>query len=184
MTPEDVVGRIEDWQDKDVRWEALGGGITNLNYVVTVRAEEGAPDGERFVLHIPGEGTDTFIDREHEQKNHAAAAATGVAPPLLHVVEPGSCTVVPFIDGETLHPETVAGHLERLEKIVDAMRTYHEGAVFVNEIRLFDMVRDYSAMARDVGAPRPAEFDFMYSRGRGRRGRHGTRSPRPHSLPQ
>ena len=166
ISAEDVIARIDDWKGKDVRFEELGGGITNRNYVVTVDGDPGAAAVGRFVLRIPGEGTEAFIDRTRELNNHAAAAAAGVTPPLLHVIQPGDCTVVPFIQGETMHPESIAGHPDRLEKIVAAMRTYHEKAVFANEIRLFDMVRQYLRMAQDVNAPRPEEIAWMLAQGR------------------
>jgi len=166
ISVEDVIARIDEWKGRDVRCEELGGGITNRNYVVTVDGDPGAPGVGRFVLRIPGEGTEAFIDRTRELNNHAAAAAAGVTPPLLHVIQPGDCTVVPFIPGETMHPESIAGHPDRLEKIVAAMRTYHEKAVFANEIRLFDMVRQYLRMAQDVNAPRPEEIDWMLEEGR------------------
>src|SRR5450759_2466604 len=161
ISVEDVIARIDEWKGRDVRCEELGGGITNRNYVVTVDGDPGAAAVGRFVLRIPGEGTEAFIDRTRELNNHAAAAAAGVTPPLLHVIQPGDCTVVPFIPGETMHPESIAGHPDRLEKIVAAMRTYHEKAVFANEIRLFDMVRQYLRMAQDVNAPRPEETAWM-----------------------
>ena len=160
LTPDEVIARIGPWQGRAVRWETLGGGITNANYLVTVEGDDG-PEAGRYVLRIPGEGTDAFIDRTRELRNHAAAAATGVTPPLLFQIEPGPCTVVPFIDGETMHPTSIAGHPDRLDKIVDAMRTYHAGARFENEIRFFEMLRDYQAMAHDADAPRPAEFDLL-----------------------
>jgi thiamine kinase-like enzyme len=166
ISAEDVIARIDDWKGKDVRFEELGGGITNRNYVVTVGGEPGATGVGRFVLRIPGEGTETFIDRTTELVNHKAAAAAGVTPPLLHVVQPGDCTVVPFIPGETMHPESLAGHPDRLEKVVAAMRTYHEKAVFADEVRLFDMVRSYLRMAQQVNAPRPEETDWMLEQGR------------------
>ncbi len=165
ISVEDVVARIDEWQDKDVLCQELGGGITNRNYVATVLGGPDEPGVGKFVIRIPGEGTDTFIDRTRELSNHRAAAAAGVTPPLLHVIQPGDCTVVPFIEGETMHPESIAGHPDRLEKIVAAMRTYHDKAVFTNEIRVFDMIREYLHMAKDVGAPRPAETDWMLEQG-------------------
>jgi thiamine kinase-like enzyme len=108
---------------------------------------------------------DVFIDRARELANHVAAAASGVTPPLLHRIEPGPCTVVPFIDGETLHPDTIAGHPDHLDKIVRAVRTYHDRAVFANEIHVFDMIRDYTAMAHEVGAALPMELQHMFPLG-------------------
>ena len=57
-----------------MRCEVLGGGITNHNYLVTVDGETRRARRGRFVLRIPGDGTDTFIDREREHRNHVAAA--------------------------------------------------------------------------------------------------------------
>ena len=105
--------------------------------------------------HPRATGTDTFIDREREHRNHVAAAEAGVTPPILYTLEPEMCTVVPFIEGETMHPETLAGHRDRLGKVVDVMRTYHDKATFSNEIDVFDMIREYMEMARDVDAPLP-----------------------------
>ena len=165
ITPDQVIAQIAEWHDRDVRCEVLGGGITNHNYLITVAGEPGVPGAGRFVLRIPGDGTDAFIDREREHRNHVAAAASGVTPPVLHLIQPGYCSVVPFIQGETLHPETIAGHPERLEKIVEAIRTYHDKAVFDNEVRVFDMIRDYARMARESDAPRPEQTDWMFSVG-------------------
>ena len=149
MTPEQVIAQIDEWRNHEVHCEVLGGAITNHNYLVTVDGEPGSPGVGRFVLRIPGDATDAFIDRECEHRNHVAAATAGVSPPVLHLIQPGYCTVVPFITGETMHPETIAGHPERLRLIVEAVRTYHDRAVFDNEIRIFDMIRDYTRMARN-----------------------------------
>ena len=165
ITPEQVIAQIDEWHGKVAHCEVLGGGITNRNYMITVDGTPGQAGVGRFVLRIPGDGTDTFIDREREHRNHVAAAAAGVTPPVLHLIQPGYCSIVPFIQGETMHPETIAGHRDRLEKIVAAIRTYHDKAVFDNEIRVFDMIRDYLRMALELDAPRPDQTDWMLSVG-------------------
>ena len=164
LTPDEVIAQIADWQGRRVSSEVLGGGITNRNYLVTVAAEGDEPEA-RYVLRIPGQGTDVFIDRERELANHVAAAGSGVTPPLLHRIEPGPCTIVPFIDGVTLHPDTIAGHPDHLDKIVRAVRTYHDEAAFANEIHVFDMIRDYTKMAHEVGAALPASLEHMFPLG-------------------
>ena len=161
MTPDQVIAQIDEWRDCEVRCQVLDGAVTNRNYLVTVAGEAGQPGVGEFVLRIPGEGTDSFIDRESEQRNRAAAAAVGVAPPVLHLIQPGYCTIVPFVVGETMHSRTIAGHPERQRLIVEAVRACHDGAVFGNEIRIFDMIRDYTRRAREVGAPQPHETEWM-----------------------
>ena len=161
LSPEAVIARITDWEGLAVTCEPLGGGITNHNYVVTVTGRPDIPWGGKYVMRIPGDGTDTFIDREREHKNHVAAAGAGVTPPVLYTLEPEKCTIVPFIEGETMHPETLAGDRDRLGKVVDVIRTYHDKAVFENAIDVFDMIRHYMEMARDADAPFPEDIDWM-----------------------
>ncbi len=165
LTPAAAIARISDWDGLDVSCEVLGGGITNHNYLLTVTGRPGIPWGGKYVMRIPGDGTDTFIDREREHKNHVAAAEAGVTPPVLYTLEPEKCTVVPFIEGETMHPETLAGNRERLGKAVDVIRAYHDKAAFENEIQVFDMIRHYVQMARDAEAPFPDDIDRMLDLG-------------------
>lgn len=165
LTPEAALARIADWKDLDVSYEVLGGGITNHNYVVTVSGRPDLPWGGKYVMRIPGQGTDTFIDRDREHLNHIAAADAGVTPPILYTLEPEMCTIVPFIEGETMHPETLAGSEELLGKVVDAMRTYHEKATFANDIDVFSMIREYMKMARDADAPLPDDIEWMLDLG-------------------
>jgi len=166
ITPDQVIAQIDEWRGETVRCEVLGGGITNHNFLITVDGRQGRPGVGKFVLRIPGDGTDAFIDREREHRNHVAAAAAGVTPPVLHLIQPGYCTIVPFITGETMHPDTIAGHPDHLRLIVEAVRTYHDRAVFDNEIRVFDMIRDYTRMAAEADAPRPEQTEWMLSVGR------------------
>ena len=165
LTPEAAIARIPDWKGLDVRFETLGGGITNHNYVLTVSGRPDLPWGGKYVMRIPGQGSDLFIDREVEHQNALAASAAGVSPPVLYSLEPEMCTVVPFIDAQTMHPEDLAGHPDRLEKVVDAVRQYHDKATFVNEIYVFDMIREYLEKARSVDAPFPDDIDWMLALG-------------------
>jgi thiamine kinase-like enzyme len=165
LTPEAAIARITDWNGLDVSFETLGGGITNYNFIVTVSGRPDLPWGGKYVMRIPGQGTDTFIDRGREHLNHIAAAEAGVTPPILYTLEPEMCTIVPFLEGETMHPETLAGSRELLGKVVDVMRTYHDKATFSNEIHVFDMIREYMDMARGVDAPFPDDMDWMLGLG-------------------
>jgi thiamine kinase-like enzyme len=161
LTAEAAIARIPDWNGLDVQVETLGGGITNHNFVVTVTGRPDLPWGGKYVMRIPGQGSDLFIDRQVEHKNALAASQAGVSPPVLYSLEPEMCTVVPFIEAATMHPEDLAGHRDRLEKVVDAVRQYHDRAEFVNQIHVFDMIREYLDMARGVDAPLPQDIDWM-----------------------
>jgi thiamine kinase-like enzyme len=161
LSPAEIVSRISDWNGAEVKLEPLGGGITNHNYVVGVTVP-GRPE-KRYVLRVPGEGTDLFIDRGNERACSVAAAQAGVAPEVCYVV--GDAMVIAFIEAETMHPDTLAGRQDRVEQAVRALKQVHERAVFPMQIELFDMIRRYTDMAREVGAPFPAEMDRMFAVG-------------------
>ena len=161
LGPDEVIARIDDWKGKDVRWEELGGGITNHNYIVWVNGGAGNPGGGKYVLRVPGIGTDMFIDRDNERECMLEVSRVGVGPKVVHVVKPENAMVIDFVDGEIMHPETMAGHPDRLRQAVATVRVFHDKAVFKNEIRVFQMLRDYTKIARDIKAPMPAELESL-----------------------
>ena len=112
LGPDEAIARIADWKDKDVRWEELGGGITNHNYTVWVNGGPGNPGGGKYVLRIPGQGTDMFIDREVERDCMIQADKVGVGPSVAYQIDPEGALVIDFVEGEIMHPETMAGHPE------------------------------------------------------------------------
>lgn len=153
LTPEDIIARIDDWRGQDVRYEALGGGITNHNYTVWVNGGPGKPGGAKYVVRIPGQGTDMFIDREVERDCMVQAGKAGVSPRVAYTIDPEGALVIDFVDGEIMHPETMAGHPDRIRQAVETARKVHKKAVFKHEIRVFDMLRQYTKIARDIDAP-------------------------------
>src|SRR5699024_3536455 len=53
------------------------GGLTNRSYFVTV-------NGEKFVIRIPGHGTEALINRKEEKDNLLYATALGINPELIY----------------------------------------------------------------------------------------------------
>ena len=161
LGPDEAIARIADWKDKDVRWEELGGGITNHNYIVWVNGGPGNPGGGKYVLRIPGQGTDMFIDREVERDCMIQVAQAGVGPRVAYQIDPEGALVIDFVEGELMHPETMAGHPERIKQAVETTKVFHDKAVFKHEIKIFQMLRNYTQIARDIGAPMPAELEAL-----------------------
>ncbi len=159
--PDEAIARIADWKDKDVRWEELGGGITNHNYIVLVNGGPGNPGGGKYVLRVPGQGTDMFIDREVERDCMVQVAKAGVGPAVVHQIDPEGALVIDFVEGEIMHPETMAGHPERLQQAVETVKVFHDNAVFKNQIKIFDMLRRYTKIARDNDTPMPPELESL-----------------------
>ena len=108
LTPDELIARIDEWKGKEIRWEELGGGITNHNYIVWVNGGWGNPGGGKYVLRVPGVGTDMFIDRDVERQCMIEAATVGVGTAVTHVIEPEKAMAIEFVDGEIMHPGTAS----------------------------------------------------------------------------
>ena len=181
LTPDAAIARVPDWSGLDVSWETLGGGITNHNYVVTVSGRPDLPWGDKYVMRIPGAGTDTFIDRDCEHLNHVAAAEAGVTPPILYVVEPERCTIVPFIEGETMHAKTLTGRPGSARQ----GRRRHPRLSRQGHLRQRDprLRHDpaFMAMAMDADAPLPDDIEEMLGSRRSDRAGDGSATFRSRS---
>lgn len=144
------------WQT-DVVVEPLAGGITNRNYVVQ--------DGPRkFVARWCEDLSRLGIDRRNELACQHAAAAIGVAPPVVHAESP--IVVTQWVAGKTLAAEDVRDE-KRLSRVVDTLRRLH-GAW--DELRgellyfsPFQTIRTYTATARELGAQLPDTIDELLS---------------------
>jgi thiamine kinase-like enzyme len=155
---DEIIKKVDIWAGKEVHCETLSGGITNHNYICTV-------DGKKYVLRIPGAGTDAFIDRGNELSSSIAAAESGNSPEVLCAIKPEDAMVIPFIEGEVLHPDTVVAKDAHVVKIVSALKQVHEKAVFEAETNVFDMTRRYIRQAEDVNAFFPDDFKWMLAIG-------------------
>jgi thiamine kinase-like enzyme len=149
-----IISRVDIWKGKEVKHEILSGGITNPLFKCTV-------DGKGYVLRIPGEGTDMFIDRKNERSATTAAANCGVAPKILSTVMPEDAVVIPFIEGEVMHPQTIAENDQHITAITEIMKKVHTEAVFDRETYVFDMIRKYAQWVKDVDGFFPHDYDWM-----------------------
>jgi thiamine kinase-like enzyme len=153
----EVIGRIEAWRGKKVTCNPLGGGITNHNYTVQV-------GDDTFVVRIPGEGTDIFIDRDNELQCSRAAGEAGVAPRVLYHLKPENITVVPFIRGRTLTTQEIVRDNELIQRVVHAIKTVHDKVSFTNIFNPFETVRRYMGYVERYDAPLPDDFPWMEER--------------------
>lgn len=81
-----------------------GGGMTNQNFLVTVR-------GERYILRLPGACTETMIDREREYYNTMYAAKEGLNPAIAYFDKTTGIKLTAWIPGA----QTLNGKSARLE---------------------------------------------------------------------
>ena len=115
MTIDEVIAEIDEWNGKEVVVESIEGGLTNLNYRLTV-------EGERYCVRVPGADSDLLaIDRRAEYANTLAAATTGVGAPVAYAVGDIPVMVLGWIEGVTQTDELLRTTPDSVDKIADAV---------------------------------------------------------------
>ncbi len=136
--------------------QPLGGGITNVNFVV-----EDA--GKRYVVRIGDDIVEHQVMRFNELAASRAAHAAGVSPAVIHH-QPG-VLVLDFIEAATLD-EAMVRDQAILERIVPLIRRCHyeipqhlRGPVLM--FWVFHVLRDYAGTLRDGASTHVARLSSL-----------------------
>ena len=154
MTLDALLDRTDHLAGRPRTIEELPGGLTNRNYKVTT-------PGGAFVARIASGGTELLaIDRECEYSNSVTAAAAGAGPAVIEYRPEDHLLVLRYIDGRTLGPADVADP-DMIPRIAQACRLLHQGGRFGNDFDMFDIQRQYLAVARSRGFRIPDGYDDL-----------------------
>ena len=125
------------------------GGLTNRVYHIDA-------DAERFVLRLPGEGTETYIDRKVEAQNANAAARAGVSPDVVNLDVSRGLMLTRFVEGRTMTPDLFRSVEGAPARAARAFKTLHEsGEVFAFRFELFAMIDNYLALLSELSTDLP-----------------------------
>ena len=156
--PRERAARLSCWKG-NVAPEPLGGGITNLNFIVV-------DAGERYVVRIGEDIPVHGVYRVNELASARAAHSAGISPEIVHA-EPGAL-VMRWVDGRTLEPADVR-EAANLDRIVDTVRRCHReipqhfrGATPM--FWVFQVVRDYARTLREGGSRMAGRLDELLER--------------------
>lgn len=120
-------------------------GMTNDSYFVTV-------NDEKFVVRIPGKGTEELlIDRKREKENLIFATNLGINPELYYFdVKSGIKITRKLRDFQTLTRE-MAQDWNVMEKIIALLQRLHfSGKKMKHRFDLFGMIRHYENLVQSV----------------------------------
>jgi thiamine kinase-like enzyme len=125
-------------------------GLTNRVYKVEAA-------GQRFCLRIPGPGTAALIDRRAEAANARAAAATGIAPEILHFAADGVMLTRFIDDAVTLSPQRFRDVPGAVERAAWALRHLHDEAKhFTRAFEAFAVIPSYVDLLSRRGVQLPS----------------------------
>lgn len=143
------VGGFHDISSAEANITRLGG-LTNLVYLVAAR-------GQQVVVRIPGEGTESYIDRSVEVHNASAAERAGVAPAVLWADASSGAMVTQAVQNiQTMTPEKFKSLAGSPARAGAALAKLHQsGEVFRFRFELFSMIEDYLRIlsTKDVALP-------------------------------
>lgn len=119
---------------------ALVGGMTNKNYLVKIAEEE-------YILRIPGNGTESMINRINEKHNSILANELDIDTDILYFDEVSGIKISKLIqDPETINAQT-AKREENMELITSILRRLHNSDVeFNNTFNVFKEVIKYEEL--------------------------------------
>ena len=146
MTPLDKVKSLPCW-DGAVEVAPLGGGLTNVNFVVQ-------DSTRKAVVRIGGDIPVHQILRFNEAAASRAAFAAGISPEVLHQ-EPG-VLVLGFIQGGTMTAQDLQQH-DLLDQALNlVIRVHREMPLHLRGPSLtfwvFHVIRDYAATLKEGGS--------------------------------
>ena len=135
--PSDVLGEVA------VTDITRMGGLTNHTYAVTLE------DGRKFVVRIPGEGTEEMIDRRDELKSTSLATSLGIDAKVLYFGEDGS-KVTEYINNAVTMSKVTLKEDDKLHLVASIFNTLHTCGVDTGvPFEVFDMAENYEQIIRN-----------------------------------
>jgi thiamine kinase-like enzyme len=142
-------------ESKNIKKIPLSGGITNLNFRVDA-------DGRSYVIRLTGEDTELLgIRRDVEYAANHAAGQLGIAPEVMHFIEPENYIVTRFINGKGIHPDVIK-QPDYLARVVKKIRLFHmRGPKLEGEFNVFRRVEMLTKVSRKNNGRFPFDFDWI-----------------------
>lgn len=125
--------------DEIVDISILKKGMTNRSFIFSLR-------GKRYIMRIPGEGTDLLIDRKHEASVYETISGLGFCDDPVYINADNGYKITRFLENvRTLDPENE----DDLVKGMKLLRKFHDSNLQVgHEFDLFGQVEYYVTLCK------------------------------------
>jgi thiamine kinase-like enzyme len=151
-----IAERVPEWHGYDLHAEALAGGLTNLNFLIT-----GPP--HEYVLRITGDAEMLGADREAEYAATVMAAGLGIGPEVLAYLRPEKILITRFVHGKGL-PVAQMRAPEMIARVAATLRRLHAGPPVAATFSAFGIVEMYRDNAARLGVPLPPQWAWSWQR--------------------
>lgn len=111
--------------------------MTNRSFIFTAK-------GSRYIMRIPGEGTDHLINRNNECRNYLALKGMTVVDEPLYIDSSTGYKLTRFIEGSN---PCDAHNFSEVSLCMNKLRSLHEANIYVDhEFSLFDQIEFYESL--------------------------------------
>ncbi len=140
---------------KNLKRNALSGGITNLNFKVEA-------DGKAYVIRLAGANTELLgIKRDVEHVANRVAGELGIAPEVMYFIEPEGYIVTSFINGRQIPRDEIV-QPDYLAQVAKKIRLFHRRAPKLKaEFNVFKRIEMLTKVSKEKGAKFPSDWDFI-----------------------
>jgi thiamine kinase-like enzyme len=131
------------------------GGLTNRNYKVTVGRDA-------YVLRVPGEGTEQYVDRAADEQAGWITSELGVNAELVFYESGTGVQVTRYVEGAVMMTPKLFKDLEACRRAGRCFAVLHRsGRRFLNEFDDLEKAREYLKVLRDMNGRFPDGYDDL-----------------------
>ncbi|MDX1870953.1 choline kinase family protein [Mycolicibacterium sp. 120266] len=153
---EAALAAIEIWRGKHIEYAPVFGGLQNSNWRITVAGSD-----TRYFLKIPGEGSDTFIDRALANEAARRAGDKGIGAQLVYFDAGTGVEVIEFLEGYRACTNGDFKDIAVAHQIIDIYRVLHDGGLLSVTKTMFDMIDEHLAQVGELGVRLPADAELI-----------------------
>ena len=132
------------------------GGMSNKNFYVSL-------DSGKYVLRVPGNGSEGMVERANEEFNAIEACKLGINPEIRYFDVKTGIKLVDYIENvETLNAATIQRH-DNMKKIAQIYRKVHNAQIrFKNEFNIFQEIVKYNDIMNRSGLTMYEGWEDIY----------------------
>lgn len=131
------------------------GGLTNRNYRVTL-------DGAKYVLRVPGEGTEQYVDRAADEEAGRLTSDIGVNAELVFYETGSGVQLTRYVDGAVMMTPALFTDLEACARAGGLFaRLHRSGVKFRQEFNDVQKAQEYMDVLIQMGGRFPDGYDDL-----------------------
>jgi len=138
-----IAGALDCREEDIVDIEILKKGMTNRSFIFSCR-------GSRYIMRIPGEGTDLLIDRFHEADVYRAISGKGFCDDPIYLDPDKGYKLIKYLENvRTLDPESE----DDIRKGMEILKRFHDCKIKVgHEFDIFGQIEYYESLWNGHGS--------------------------------